>query len=262
MSNQPFIETRTSWRRRARAGCAAATVLALCALSTTDLVADRRGSSGSARQSRNTSAARSTNTNRNTNANRNTNVNRNVNNNTNVNRNVNVNNNVNVNRNVNVNSNVNRGYGYPARGGVVVGEEGAVAVGRRGAVAVGEEGYVGVGRYGGVVAGEQYESHAGWAAAAGVATGIAIGTMLARPPAQSTTVVVSGANYVYSDGAYYESVMYGGEVQYQVVEAPAGAIITTLPGGCTTVVRGGVSYSQCGPTYYQRVSTGYRVVVF
>ena len=56
--------------------------------------------------------------------------------------------------------------------------------------------------------------------------------------------------------------IYGGQVQYQVVAAPAGAVITTLPGGCTTVVRSGVSYSQCGTTYYQRVSTGYRVVVF
>ena len=92
--------------------------------------------------------------------------------------------------------------------------------------------------------------------------GIAIGTMLARPPSTSTTVVVSGSSYMYADGAYYEQVMYGGQVSYQVIPAPAGAIITTLPGGCTTVVRNGASYSQCGTTYYQRVSTGYSVVVF
>jgi hypothetical protein len=165
---------------------------------------------------------------------------------------------------VNVNRNVNTGYyggGY-RRGGVVVGEEGAVAVGRRGAVAVGEEGFVGVGRHGAVVAGERYESHEGWKVAAGVATGIAIGTMIARPPAQSTTVVVSNATYMYSEGAYYERVYYGGEVQYRVVAAPAGAVITTLPGGCTTTIMNGASYTQCGTTYYQRVSTGYRVVAF
>jgi hypothetical protein len=86
--------------------------------------------------------------------------------------------------------------------------------------------------------------------------------MLARPPAAATTVVVSGSNYMYSDGAYYEQVLYGGEVSYRVVTAPPGAIITTLPGGCTTTVMGGVSVQQCGTTYYQRVSTGYRVVVF
>ena len=147
-------------------------------------------------------------------------------------------------------------------GGVVAGEEGAVAVGRRGAVAVGEEGFAGVGRYGGVVAGERYESYEGWRMAAGVATGIAVGTMLARPPTTSVTVVSSGTNYMYADGAYYEQVFYGGEVSYQVVNAPAGAVITTLPGGCTTVVMQGASVHQCGSTYYKRVSSGYQVVVY
>jgi hypothetical protein len=232
---------------------------ALFLLSTAPLSADRRGG-GSVKQSRssheNAGANRDNNYNRNTNVDRNTNANRN----TNVNRNVNVNQNVNVNRNVNVNQNVNRGYGRP--GGVAVGEEGAVAVGRHGAVAVGDEGFAGVGRYGGVVAGERYESYEGWRVAAGVATGIAVGTMLARPPTTSVTVVTGGTNYMYADGAYYEQVMYGGEVSYQVVNAPAGAIITTLPGGCTTTVVGGVSVQQCGSTYYRRVSSGYQVVVF
>ena len=128
---------------------------------------------------------------------------------------------------------------------------------------MGEEGYVGVGRYGGVVAGGgYYESYEGWKVAAGVATGIAIGTMLARPPAAATTVVVSNNNYYYADGAYYEQVYYGGDVSYRVIEAPAGAVITTLPGGCTTTVMGGVSVHQCGETYYQPVSGGYRVVVY
>jgi hypothetical protein len=86
--------------------------------------------------------------------------------------------------------------------------------------------------------------------------------MLARPPATSTTVVVSGTSYMYADGAYYERVVYSGDVSYRVVNAPVGAVITTLPGGCTTTIMGGVSVQQCGTTYYQRVSTGYRVVVF
>jgi hypothetical protein len=95
-----------------------------------------------------------------------------------------------------------------------------------------------------------------------VATGIAVGTMLARPPTASVTVVTGGTNYMYADGAYYEQVLYGGDVSYRVVQAPAGAIITTLPGGCTTTVMGGVSVQQCGTTYYKRVSNGYQVVVF
>jgi hypothetical protein len=228
---------------------------ALLVFTTVELGADRKGG-GSVRQSRSTQS--NAGANRHNNYNRNTNTNRNVNNNTNVNRNVNVNNNVNVNRNVNVNSGY---YGRP-RGGVVAGEEGAVAVGRRGAVAVGEEGFVGVGRYGGVVAGERYESYEGWRVAAGVATGIAVGTMLARPPTTSVTVVAGGTPYMYADGAYYEKVMYGGEVSYRVVTAPVGAVITTLPAGCTATVVGGVAVSQCGATYYQRVSNGYQVVVF
>jgi Family of unknown function (DUF6515) len=116
-----------------------------------------------------------------------------------------------------------------------------------------------------VVVGERYESHEGWktaaGVAAGVATGIAIGTMLSRPPAASTTVVVSGTNYTYSDGVYYARVISDGAIAYQVVPAPAGAVIATLPRGCSSVRVGGVAYTQCGPTYYHRVSTGYQVVV-
>jgi Family of unknown function (DUF6515) len=55
--------------------------------------------------------------------------------------------------------------------------------------------------------------------------------------------------------------MSGGSVVYQVVGAPAGAIIRTLPAGCSSVRFGGVAYSQCGSTYYNRVATGYQVVV-
>ena len=86
--------------------------------------------------------------------------------------------------------------------------------------------------------------------------------MIARPPTAAVTVAVAGTNYYYSDGAYYSRVYYGGDVQYQVVSAPAGAMITTLPGGCTTYMHGGIGYHQCGGTYYQPVSGGFRVVVF
>jgi hypothetical protein len=132
---------------------------------------------------------------------------------------------------------------------------------RRGAVAVGEEGYAARGRYGAVYGGEYYDDYEGWRVAAGVMTGIAVGTMLARPPAQSTTVVVSGASYYYYDNAFYTQAYNEGQVVYQVVPPPAGAIITTLPAGCTTTVVNGVSYSHCGETYYQRVSSGYQVVI-
>ena len=139
------------------------------------------------------------------------------------------------------------------RGAVAVGDHGAAAVGRRGAVVVGEEGAAAVGRYGGVVVGQHYESHDAWrtaaGVAAGVATGIAIGTMLSRPPAASTTVIVSGTNYTYSDGVYYARVISGGAVAYQVVPAPAGAIIATLPAGCTSVRVGAVAYTPVSYTH-------------
>ena len=85
--------------------------------------------------------------------------------------------------------------------------------------------------------------------------------MLAKPPAAATTVVVSGSTYYYHDNAYYTRVMTGGEVAYQVVDPPAGAIITTLPAGCKSVNVSNVAYPQCGATHYTKVANGYQVVV-
>jgi hypothetical protein len=163
-------------------------------------------------------------------------------------------------------STVSRGYRAPAaRGGVVVGEDAAAAVGPRGAVVVGEEGAARAGRYsyrGGVVV---YEDNDAWRTAAGVAVGvagvIAIGTLLSKPPAQAAPVVVSSTTYYYDSGTFYTKAMHEGEVVYQVVAPPAGAVIATLPAGCTSVKSGGVTYSQCGTTHYERVSSGYQVVV-
>jgi hypothetical protein len=153
------------------------------------------------------------------------------------------------------------GYAAVGRhGAVAAGEDGYARVGPRGAVVAGEEGYAAVGRRG-VVVGNQYESYEAWRAVAGVGAAIAVGTMLARPPAAAVTVSVGGSSYWYSGGTYYTRVVSGGAMSYQVVAAPAGAIIATLPGGCRSVRVGNVAYSQCGSTYYQRVSTGYRVVV-
>jgi Family of unknown function (DUF6515) len=162
-------------------------------------------------------------------------------------------------------STVNRGYRAPAaRGGVVVGEEAAAAVGPRGAVVVGEEGAARAGRYsyrGGIAV---YEDNDAWrtaaGVAAGVAAGIAIGTLLKKPPAQAAPVVVSNTTYYNDNGTFYTKAMHEGEVVYEVVAPPPGAVITTLPAGCTSVNSGGVTYSKCGTTHYQRVSSGYQVV--
>jgi len=135
------------------------------------------------------------------------------------------------------------------------------AVGRRGAVVVGEEGAAAVGRYGNVVVADRYESYDAWKAVAAVGTGIAIGTMLAKPPAQAKPVVVTETTYYYHDNVYYTKAMSSGTVVYQVVAPPAGAIITTLPAGCQSVHVNNAAYSQCGPTYYSKVASGYQVVV-
>jgi Family of unknown function (DUF6515) len=153
--------------------------------------------------------------------------------------------------------------GYPAvgrRGAVVHGEDGYARVGPRGAVVAGEEGYAAVGRRG-VVVGNRYESYEAWRTVAGVGAAIAVGTMLARPPAAAVTINVGGSSYWYSGGSYYTRVITGGSMAYQVVAPPAGAIIATLPGSCRSVRVGNVAYSQCGRTYYQRVGGGYQVVV-
>ena len=157
------------------------------------------------------------------------------------------------------------GYAAVGRhGNVVTGEEVDVqggAVGRHGAVVVGEEGAAAVGRHGGVVVGDRYESYEAWKAVAAVGAGIAIGTMLAKPPAAAKPVVIQETTYYYHDNVYYTRVMTSGTVAYQVVEPPAGAIITTLPANCTSVRVGDAAYTQCGPTHYTKVATGYQVVV-
>ena len=127
-------------------------------------------------------------------------------------------------------------YGAPVpRGGAVVhGEEATAAVGRRGAVVVGEEGAAAVGRYGYRGGAVVYEDNDAWKVAAGVAVGvaagIAIGTMMRKPPKQATTVVVSNTTYYYDNGTYYSKAMSSGEVVYQVVQAPPGAIIVDAAG--------------------------------
>ena len=91
------------------------------------------------------------------------------------------------------------------------------AVGRRGAVVVGEEGAAAVGRHGNVVVADRYESYDAWKAVAAVGAGIAIGTMLAKPPAAAAPVVVESSTYYVHDNVYYTRVVTGGEVAYQVV---------------------------------------------
>jgi len=106
-------------------------------------------------------------------------------------------------------------------GAVVKGEEGYAAVGRRrGVVVAGEEGWAAGRRYGGIVVGNRFEDYEGWRAAAGIGAAIAVGTMLARPPAAATTLVIGGTTYWRYQNTFYTRVYSGGSVAYQVVTPP------------------------------------------
>ena len=105
-----------------------------------------------------------------------------------------------------------------------------------------------------------YEDNDGWRLAAGVATGMAIGAMIRTPPPAYTTVVVSGSPYYYAEGSYYTEVYNGGEVAYQVVAPPVGAVVQVLPSGCVDHAVGGVIYKSCGGYYYQPQGSSWVVV--
>ncbi len=62
-----------------------------------------------------------------------------------------------------------------------------------------------------------------------IRTAIAVGTMLARPLSAAVTVAVGGSTYWHADNAFYTRVVSGGDVVYQVVAPPVGAVIRTLP---------------------------------
>ena len=71
-----------------------------------------------------------------------------------------------------------------------------------------------------------------------------------------------GTTYYVQDDVYYSRVYNGGQVVYQVVAPPVGAIITMLPAGCGTVMVQGIVHHSCAGIYYLPVATGYQVVVF
>jgi hypothetical protein len=157
-----------------------------------------------------------------------------------------------------------RGVAATGRHGTAVaGERGAAAKGVGGAAVVGEGGYGAVASQGDVYYGEVYEDYdeyAGQRVAAGVVVGVAIGTILATPPAGAAPITVGGSGYYYDDNAYYLPVYDEGDVAYQAVAAPVGAMVDELPSGCTSWTIGDVTYSQCGIVTYQHVPGGYLVV--
>ncbi|HET6617199.1 MAG TPA: DUF6515 family protein, partial [Gemmatimonadota bacterium] len=171
------------------------------------------------------------------------------------------------------------------RGVVASGERGALAANREGdAIAVGDEGFV-VSDDGNIYGGEWndldnwddmywydddwyywddwyvWDDYDEWVLFAGVTTGIAIGTLLAEPPAEHTIIYVAGVPYYYSDTVFYAPVMQGTTVVYQVIPPPIGAIVPGLPAGCTEQDVNGVTHYMCGGAAYIEDPGGYQVVV-
>jgi hypothetical protein len=69
-------------------------------------------------------------------------------------------------------------------------------------------------------------------------------------------VLVSGREYFYYGGAFY----LAGSAKYTVVNAPPGAVVSSLPDGTDTVVVAGGTYFKYADTYYQAESQGGGVV--
>ena len=74
-------------------------------------------------------------------------------------------------------------------------------------------------------------------------------------------MVVQGSPnpYYYDNGNYYSQTYSGGEVAYQVVPPPVGAVVTTLPAGCVEEAVNGAPVLNCSGVYYQQVQNGYQV---
>jgi hypothetical protein len=67
---------------------------------------------------------------------------------------------------------------------------------------------------------------------------------------------VNSEPYYYYGGAFYEAT----SDQYAVVDAPVGAVVSSLPDGTNTVVKSGETYFEYGQTYYKAESSGGGVV--
>ena len=91
----------------------------------------------------------------------------------------------------------------------------------------------------------------------GMFTGLAIGTAIATPPPTYTTVVVSGTNYLYADGVYYQTAPSSG---YVVVGAPIGATVAAVPPGAVQVSLGATTYYYLNGAYYVQQGTAFQVV--
>ncbi|HSP06262.1 MAG TPA: DUF6515 family protein [Acidobacteriota bacterium] len=139
-------------------------------------------------------------------------------------------------------------------------ENGNVAVDPGRAVAAGQNGAAVYNGYGAVVTTGTYYDYNGYYNSAPAGAMLPMGTVLQYLPSSAVPVMVGGARYYHDSGVYFAEVFDGTAVVYQVVEAPLGAVVTSLPAGCAVQNYNGKSITVCGNTYYMQVAGGYQVV--
>lgn len=79
-------------------------------------------------------------------------------------------------------------------------------------------------------------------------------------PGDSDVVIIGDCRYYRHGYDYYWPYYYGGNVYYQEVYAPTGAVYDTLPTDISTLTIGGQTYYTYDGVYYQEVNGQYVVV--
>jgi hypothetical protein len=99
------------------------------------------------------------------------------------------------------------------------------------------------------------------ASVASVAPSAIVGTLVATLPSGAQNVSVGDTVYYQHGHHYYERVYYGGDVLYQAVSPPIGAVVPTLPPDCRMAKPAADATDRvCDGVRYLPVEGGYRVV--
>lgn len=88
-------------------------------------------------------------------------------------------------------------------------------------------------------------------------TGMIFGSL----PPQPTVIVVEGEQYFYAEGVFFQRIPSIGGATYQVVLAPAGAVVAALPSDAVVVTVAGARYYRSGDIWFLGAPGGFRVVL-
>ena len=106
-----------------------------------------------------------------------------------------------------------------------------------------------------IVRGSNYHYHGGWFYSRRGSSYVVVrspyGARVRRVPNGCTVIVVRRRNYYYYGGTYYR--YYPSQTYYEVVEAPADAIVPDLPEGAEQVEIDGVIYYKYEDVLYKPI---------